>query len=75
MGSIGGWKKVLTVMVINSTNIYKTKKSTISHIQLIGKTMTYALEIQILAWDRNKNVAGLNRLIGYQDSPNVKNYN
>jgi hypothetical protein len=28
-----------------------------------------ALEILILAWDRYKNVAGLNRLMGSQPSP------
>jgi hypothetical protein len=27
------------------------------------------LEIQVLAWDRHKNVAGLNRLMGSQPSP------
>jgi hypothetical protein len=27
------------------------------------------LEIQVLAWDRHKNVAGLNWLMGFQLSP------
>jgi hypothetical protein len=27
------------------------------------------LEIQVLAWDRIKNVAGLNRLTGYKPFP------
>ena len=27
------------------------------------------LEIQVLAWDRHKNVTGLNRLMGSQPSP------
>jgi hypothetical protein len=27
------------------------------------------LEIQVLAWDRHKDVAGLNRLMGSQPSP------
>ena len=27
------------------------------------------LEIQVLAWDRHKNVVGLNRLMGSQPSP------
>jgi len=26
------------------------------------------LEIQVLAWDMHKNVAGLNRLMGFQPS-------
>ena len=28
-----------------------------------------ALEIQVLSWDRQKNMAGLNRLIGSQPPP------
>jgi len=28
-----------------------------------------ALEIMVLAWDRHKNVAGLNRFMGTQPSP------
>ena len=32
------------------------------------KNMHMTLEIQFLAWDRHKNVAGLNRLIGFQPS-------
>jgi hypothetical protein len=27
------------------------------------------LEVQVLAWDRHKNVAGLNWVIGFQPSP------
>ena len=27
------------------------------------------MEIQVLAWDRHKNVAVLNLLVGYQPSP------
>jgi hypothetical protein len=30
-----------------------------------------ALEIQVLAWDRHKNMAGLNWLMGSQPSPSV----
>jgi len=30
------------------------------------KTIHMMLVIQILAWDRHKNVAGLNRLMGFQ---------
>ena len=32
------------------------------------------LEIQVLAWDRHKNVAGLNRLKGSQPSSPVDNW-
>jgi hypothetical protein len=32
------------------------------------------LEIQVLFWDRHKNVAGLNRLMGSQSSPFVDNW-
>jgi len=54
-------------MVINSTNIYKMKQSHLilpelnEHEKVRPQHMM--LEILVLAWDRHKNVAGLNRLI------------
>ena len=51
-------KKVKTVMVSNSTNINKMN-SHLSH-QIIEHKKHMALEIQVLAWYRHKNVGWLN---------------
>jgi len=52
-------------MVNNSTNINKMSKT--SELIKHKKTMTYhiwTLGIQVLAWDRYKNRAGLNQSMG-----------
>ena len=63
-------KVFFTVMVNNSTNINKTNNhllpKTIEHKEI---PQHMALEILVLALDRHKNVAGLNRLMGSQPSP------
>ena len=43
-----------------------TKQTTTSHIKSLNIKILWhmMLEIKVLAWDRNKNVAGLNRLMG-----------
>jgi hypothetical protein len=48
-------RNFLTVMVNNTTKVNKTN----SH-----KKVMMAVEIQVLIWDRNKNVKGLNQLMG-----------
>ena len=35
----------------------------------IKETMTYDIEIEVLTWDRNKNVVALNPIMGSQISP------
>ena len=55
------------MIVNNSANINKTN----NHLstQLVDhkkKTTTYDMENQVLTWDRHKDVAGLNRLMGSQ---------
>jgi hypothetical protein len=59
------------VTVINSTNINKNEQSpTIPNKPTEHKkARNMMLEIQVLVWDRHKNVAGLNRLLGFQPSP------
>jgi len=58
-------------MVNNSTNINKTNDhlstELIEHKNEGQQHMM--LEIQVLAWDRHKDVAGLNRLMGSHPSP------
>ena len=43
----------------------------VSHLNSLNtnRTTTKNLEIQVLAWNRHKNVAGLNWLLGSQPSP------
>ena len=51
------------MMVINSTNINKMNNHLIlNELTEHKKIINVTLEIQGLAWDRHKNVAGLNRL-------------
>jgi len=58
-------------MVNNSTNI-KKKRTITSHLNWTHWTQKrpqhMMLEIQVLAWDRHKNVVGLNWLMGSQPS-------
>ena len=49
-----------------------TKQTTTSHLEPLSIKIHHkhmALEIQVLALDRHKNVAGLNRLMGSEPSP------
>jgi hypothetical protein len=47
-----------------------TKRTTISHLKLNTKSSRHTtIEIQVLAWDRYKNVAVLIKLMGSQLSP------
>jgi hypothetical protein len=56
-------------MVNNSTNINKANSPlSSSFTEHKKKTTTYdvAIAINVLAWDRHKNVSGLNQLMGPQ---------
>ena len=55
------------LMINNFTNINKT--STYLSLQIIEHKNTTTNGVVILAWDRQKNVAELNRLMGCQTSP------
>ena len=49
-------------MVNNSTNSSKTNNQHSPQvIEHKKKIMTYDLELQVVAWNRHKNVAGLNQ--------------
>ena len=62
-------------MVINSTNINKTNNQLSFELtELKKRPQQMKLEIQVLAWDRHKYVAGLNQLMGSQRS-NLDNWN
>jgi hypothetical protein len=57
------------VMVINSTNINKTKNHLSSEpnsLNTMKRPRHMTLEIQILAWNKHNNVTGLSRLMEYQ---------
>ena len=56
--------KVLTVMINNSTNINKK-----NNYWTQKKSWHMKLEIQVLPWDRHKNVVELNQLLESQTSP------
>ena len=65
------WKESLNSdsQVINSTNI-KSDQSPVSLAHWTQKIPWHmTLEMQVLAWDRHKNMAGLNWLMGSQPSP------
>jgi len=46
-----------------------TKQTITSHLKSLNINKTMTLEIQVLAWDRHKDVVGLNRLKGSQPFP------
>ena len=57
-------RKFLKVKVINSTSIGKMNNHLPPQtIEQKTSLKTYKLEIQVLAWDRYKNVGGLNQLL------------
>ena len=58
-------------MVNNLTSINKTKNFLWPHIIEHKKTVihVYAQKIQIMVWERHKNVAELNRLVGSNSPP------
>ena len=55
-------------MVNNSININKTNNLISPSHWTQKRPQNLTLEIQVLAWDRHKYVAGLNRLMGFQPS-------
>jgi hypothetical protein len=64
-GKKGYEKKVYTVMFNNSFNINKTSNHPLSQLtEHKKKSQHVRLEFHVLAWDRNKNVAEFNQLIG-----------
>lgn len=56
-------KKLQTVMVNNSTKINKTNNYLSPQI-IVKNIMTLSMELQVLDWDRHKNVAGLKQIMG-----------
>ena len=55
------------MIVYNSTNI--NKRNDLSPDTIERKRNPDILEIEVLTWDKNENVAGLKLLMGSQPSP------
>jgi uncharacterized protein YpmS len=53
-------------MVFNSTNINKINNHLSTELTEHKKDHDMTLKIQVLAWKRHKNMAGLNWLMGFQ---------
>ena len=54
--------------------LISTKRTITSHLSSLNikREQHLTLEITVLAWDRHKNVAGFNRLMGSQPPPLLK---
>jgi hypothetical protein len=61
---------MLAVIVNNSTNINQTNNPLSPQTTGEKKKEHMALEIQLLAWDRNTNEAGLTQIMGSQPPSN-----
>jgi len=53
---------------LSTIPLMSTKRTTTSQLKPLNTKMTMTWRWKVFAWDRHKNVAGLNRLMGSQHS-------